>query len=151
MYECVMGFTEANATGCILADEMGLGKTLQTIALIHMLLSQSLSFHFRRALTVMQSNRLMMGLRSECQSADHFSSVTLTSMQYRQSSNCMPRIACAELEEGIQEVVRSMTMCGSLSAESCIRVRPNEVSVVAADGVDSQITAFVSEMHKVHC
>lgn len=35
-----MGMTEANAEGCILADEMGLGKTLQTIALIHTLLSQ---------------------------------------------------------------------------------------------------------------
>jgi DNA repair and recombination protein RAD54B len=35
-----MGMTGANGTGCILADEMGLGKTLQTIALIHTLLSK---------------------------------------------------------------------------------------------------------------
>lgn len=34
-----MGMTGANGSGCILADEMGLGKTLQTIALIHTLLS----------------------------------------------------------------------------------------------------------------
>lgn len=40
MYSCVMGLTEAEAQGCILADEMGLGKTLQTIALIHTLLSE---------------------------------------------------------------------------------------------------------------
>lgn len=41
MYASVMGFTDAEAQGCILADEMGLGKTLQTIALIHTLLSKS--------------------------------------------------------------------------------------------------------------
>jgi DNA repair and recombination protein RAD54B len=35
-----MGLTGAEAQGCILADEMGLGKTLQTIALIHTLLSE---------------------------------------------------------------------------------------------------------------
>ncbi len=40
MYRCIMGMTGANGTGCILADEMGLGKTLQTIALIHTLLSK---------------------------------------------------------------------------------------------------------------
>ena len=34
-----MGMTGAEAQGCILADEMGLGKTLQTIALIHTMLS----------------------------------------------------------------------------------------------------------------
>lgn len=39
MYDCVMGLTDIEGQGCILADEMGLGKTLQTIALIHMLLS----------------------------------------------------------------------------------------------------------------
>jgi len=36
-----MGYTKAEAEGCILADEMGLGKTLQTIALIHTMLSES--------------------------------------------------------------------------------------------------------------
>lgn len=41
MYRCVMGMSGANGSGCILADEMGLGKTLQTIALIHTLLSES--------------------------------------------------------------------------------------------------------------
>ena len=43
MYSCVMNFTTAQAQGCILADEMGLGKTLQTIALIHTLLSEFIS------------------------------------------------------------------------------------------------------------
>jgi SNF2 family DNA or RNA helicase len=40
MYSCVMGMTDSGGLGCILADEMGLGKTLQTIALIHTLLSE---------------------------------------------------------------------------------------------------------------
>lgn len=42
MYDCVMGLTDIEGQGCILADEMGLGKTLQTIALIHTLLSKLL-------------------------------------------------------------------------------------------------------------
>ncbi len=43
MYECVMGMRKMEATGCILADEMGLGKSLQTIALIHTLLRESVT------------------------------------------------------------------------------------------------------------
>ena len=45
MYSCIMGLTDAEAEGCILADEMGLGKTLQTIALIHTLLSMYAPSH----------------------------------------------------------------------------------------------------------
>lgn len=44
MYNCVMGLGGAEGEGCILADEMGLGKTLQTIALIHMMLSELCRF-----------------------------------------------------------------------------------------------------------
>jgi len=45
LYEKVMGMnagtSEDDGMGAILADEMGLGKTLQTIALLHTMLSES--------------------------------------------------------------------------------------------------------------
>ena len=68
MYDCVMGLTDIEGEGCILADEMGLGKTLQTIALIHTLLSQSLPDIMSRTKLIKQSS-LPSRTRRQCESS----------------------------------------------------------------------------------
>lgn len=96
--------TGANGSGCILADEMGLGKTLQTIALIHTLLSRTaLEGHADgQSSRHGRTNRL-------CELTDR-NAVDSADPKHRTCSHRVPSVPGQQLAPRVQEMVTSLQL-----------------------------------------
>jgi hypothetical protein len=106
-----MGYDRTHKiTGCILADEMGLGKTLQTIALIHLLMSEWFSLLHtgdRRWLTI---RRAVTDRRAAISvSLEHPVPCDTDPKQHWESFDSMSGVSRPELEKGVSKVVCTAT------------------------------------------